>query len=87
MQATSISIHLMLLFNYILVAIRIAYAHFNTSNVTIQQVSTLRKNCAFFYFNTSNVTIQRQTMNNPYQAVPNFITSNVTIQRYVGNIC
>ena len=53
-----ISIHLMLLFNFMEQRQPKSWSYFNTSNVTIQLDFLILKCHILAYFNTSNVTIQ-----------------------------
>ena len=60
---TVISIHLMLLFNWLWHLIQRALFYFNTSNVTIQREDVSYKDKYLENFNTSNVTIQPYVLN------------------------
>ena len=87
---STISIHLMLLFNRTWTIWQITDWYFNTSNVTIQPPYCPLSSSGNTYFNTSNVTIQLQTLNTSSTNINNFNTSNVTIQptyEWCSNAC
>ena len=63
-----------------LLIIKSAFYHFNTSNVTIQHGRATTETREKFYFNTSNVTIQLSSILFLRYWMLYFNTSNVTIQ-------
>ncbi len=78
----AISIHLMfLLIPRLFLRLRSRHAYFNTSHVSINQLSVVQQTLSKSHFNTSHVSINLLLLSVTRKSLNNFNTSHVSINR------